>query len=57
MVSRVPLGSFTAGHMSTRWDLAVDGQPLPPGRYLVTLRATEDNVVRELGKPHVLRVR
>jgi hypothetical protein len=57
MVGRVPLGSFEPGHLSAQWDLAVDGQPLPPGRYLVTLRAVEDNVVRELGKPHVIRVR
>ena len=56
-VGRVPLGSFGAGNVFTHWDFEVDGKPLPPGRYLVTLRAVEDDVVRELGKPQVLKIR
>lgn len=59
-VGRVPLGSYGEGNVFTHWDFAVDGVPLPPGRYLVTLRAVEataeGTVVRELGEPQVLKV-
>ncbi len=55
-VGRVPLGSYGAGNVFTHWDFAVNGEPLPPGRYLVTLRAVEGDVVRELGQPQVLRI-
>ncbi|RIL07818.1 MAG: hypothetical protein DCC71_01690 [Proteobacteria bacterium] len=55
-VGRVPLGFFGAGKARTQWDLEVDGEPLPPGRYLVTLRAVEGDVVRELGEPQVLKI-
>ena len=59
-VGRVPLGEYGAGNVFTHWDLEVDGDPLPPGKYLVTLRAVEDTaegtVVRELGEPQVLRI-
>ena len=34
----------------------VNGEPLPPGRYLVTLRAVEGTVVRELGESQVLKI-
>lgn len=34
-VGRVPLGSYGAGNVFTSWDFAVDGEPLPRGRYLV----------------------
>jgi hypothetical protein len=55
-VGRFPLGSFGAGNVFTHWDFEVDGEPLPPGKYLVTLRAVEGDVVRELGEPQVLRI-
>jgi hypothetical protein len=57
-VGRVPLGSFKRGHLRTHWNLKVSGKRLRPGRYLVTVRAvTRKRVVRELGRPHVLRIR
>jgi hypothetical protein len=55
-VGRVPLGMYGAGNVFTHWDFEVNGEPLPPGKYLVTLRAVEGDVVRELGEPHVLRI-
>ena len=55
---RVPLGSFKKGRHGIRWDLKVNGRKLAPGRYLVTPRAvTSKVVVRELGRPRVIRVR
>jgi hypothetical protein len=55
---RVPLGTFEKGRHGIRWDLKVNGRRLAPGRYLVTVRAvTPKVVVRELGRPHVIRVR
>ena len=55
---RVPLGTFKKGRHSVRWDLKVNGRKLRAGRYLVTVRAvTPKVVVRELGRPHVIRVR
>ena len=55
-VGRFPLGMYGAGNVFTHWDFEVDGEPLPPGKYLVTLRAVEGDVVRELGEPQVLRI-
>jgi len=59
-VGRVPLGAFGEGNVFTSWDFAVNGEPLPPGRYLVTLRAVETidegPVARELGEPQVMRI-
>jgi WD40 repeat protein len=55
---RVPLGTFKKGRHGIRWDLQVNGRKLAPGRYLVTVRAvTPKVVVRELGRPRVIRVR
>jgi WD40-like Beta Propeller Repeat len=57
-VGRVPFGAFRRGKHRVRWDLRVNGHKLRRGRYLITPRAlTKKGVVRELGKPHVLRVR
>jgi hypothetical protein len=40
------------------WNLRVHGRKLRPGRYLVIPRAlTRKGIVRELGKPHAIRVR
>ena len=55
-VGRFPLGEYGAGNVFTHWDFEVDGEPLPPGRYLVTVRAVEGDVVRELGNPQLLKV-
>jgi hypothetical protein len=55
-VGRFPLGSYGEGNVFTHWNFEVNGEPLPPGRYLVTLRAVEGDVVRELGEPQVLRI-
>jgi len=55
-VGRFPLGSYGEGNVFTQWDFTVDGAPLPPGRYLVTLRAVEGTIVRELGESQVLRI-
>jgi hypothetical protein len=59
-IGRVPLGSFGEGNVFTHWDFAVNGEPLGPGRYLVTLRAVDEDdegpVVRELAEPQVLRI-
>jgi 6-phosphogluconolactonase (cycloisomerase 2 family) len=38
-VGRVPLGLHRKGRVRIRWDLRVNGQKLPRGRYLITLRA------------------
>ena len=55
---RVPLGTFKKGRHGIRWNLKVNGRKLAPGRYLVTVRAvTPKVVVRELGRPRVIRVR
>ena len=55
-VGRVPLGSYGAGNVFTHWDFAVNGEPLAPGRYLVTVRAVEGDVVREFGESQVLTI-
>jgi WD40 repeat protein len=55
---RVPLGQFKKGRHAIHWNLEVNGRKLAPGRYLVTPRAvTPKVVVRELGRPRVIRVR
>jgi hypothetical protein len=55
---RVPLGRFRKGPNTVHWNLKVGGHRLAPGRYLVTPRAvTPKVVVRELGKPRVIRIR
>ena len=56
-VGRVPLGSFRAGKVATQWNLSVNGEPLQPGRYLVTLRAVDGDIVREFGRSRVIRIR
>jgi hypothetical protein len=55
-VGRVPLGFFHTGELRTQWNFAVAGEPLAPGNYLVTVRAVEGDVVRELGESQVLRI-
>lgn len=55
-VGRVPLGFFHTGELQVQWDFTVGGEPLPPGHYLVTLRAVEGDVVRDLGESQVMRI-
>jgi hypothetical protein len=55
-VGRVPLGEFDEGTFHTLWDLTVNDQPLEPGEYLVTVRAVEGGVARELGHPRLFVV-
>ena len=58
LVGRVALGPHGRGEIHIKWDRRVHGRRLKPGRYLVTPRAvTSKAVVRELGKPRVIRVR
>jgi hypothetical protein len=57
-VGRVPFGLQKKGHFRVRWDHKVNGRPLKPGRYLVTVRAvTRNDVVRELGGSFTVRIR
>jgi hypothetical protein len=56
--SRVPLGTLKKGRHAIRWNLRVNGRRLAAGPYLVTVRAvTPKVVVRELGRPRVVRIR
>ena len=55
-VGRVPLGEFDEGTFHTLWNLTVNDQPLEPGRYLVTVRAVEGSIPRELGHPRLFVV-
>jgi hypothetical protein len=56
-VGRVPLGNFTSGSRHVHWNRRVNGRPLAPGEYQVTVRAlTPQRAVRELGKPMLIRI-
>jgi hypothetical protein len=58
LIGRVPLGHFKRGHMSIRWDHKVNGRPLRPGLYQVTVRALAPNGrIEDLGTPHLIRIR
>ncbi len=56
-VGRFPLGMYGAGNVFTHWNFEVNGEPLAPGKYLVTVRAVEGDLVRELGKPQVMKIK
>jgi hypothetical protein len=57
-VGRVPLGKHPRGRMDRRWDLRVNGKPLKPGRYRVTLRALDAHkTVLGLSRPVTITVR
>jgi hypothetical protein len=57
-VGRVPLGTHPRSTLRLAWDLKVNGKPLAPGRYRVTLRALDKKRhVLGLTKPVTLRVR
>ncbi len=59
-VGRVPFGERAKGALRARWDLRVNGRPLRPGRYLVTLRAFSSKGPRRVvahADPVVLRIR
>ena len=56
-VGRVPLGTFSRGKHTLRWDLRVAGRRLRPGTYLVTPRSlSAGQRVTGLGTPRVLKV-
>jgi WD40-like Beta Propeller Repeat len=59
LVGRVPLGTFKKGRRHrVRWDQTIDGRPLRPGRYLVTVRSvTRKTEVRDLARPVRVRIR
>ena len=57
-VGRVPLGTHPRGALSLRWNLEVNGRPLPTGRYHVTLRALDRRGhVLGLTRPVTVRIR
>jgi hypothetical protein len=56
-VGRVPLGLHHKGRLRIRWNLRVDGRKLPPGRYLITLRALDSQKhVTALAKPAIFTI-
>jgi uncharacterized delta-60 repeat protein len=55
-VGRVPLGVRRAG-ARIRWNLHVAGRRLPPGRYVVNVRALRGSKVVEVGPPSRIVVR
>jgi hypothetical protein len=57
-VGRVPLGTHPRSTLHLAWDLKVNGKPLAPGRYRVTLRALDKKGnVLGLTRPVTLRVK
>jgi len=58
LVGRVPLGHFSRGSVHVRWDHKVNGRPLAPGLYQITVRALAPNGrIEDLGHPQRLRIR
>jgi hypothetical protein len=57
-VGRVPFGPKRHGKLRVHWDLRVNGHRLPPGLYLITLRAFDaHHRVIALARPVVIRIR
>ena len=57
-VGKVPLGTHGKGRLRLRWNLRVNGKPLHPGRYQITLRALDGHKrVLGLSAPTTIRVR
>ncbi len=57
-IGRVPFGNFRTGPRHVHWDLRVNGKSLRPGAYQITVRAlTKDGLVRDMGKPRIIRIR
>ena len=56
-VGRVPLGKHGRGAFRIKWDHRVNGKPLRPGRYLVTIRAVTGTTVHDLGRSFTIRIR
>ncbi len=58
LIGRVPLGRFSRGRVHVRWDRKVNGRPLAPGLYQITVRALAPNGrVEDLGRPRAFRIR
>jgi hypothetical protein len=56
-IGRVPFGFHHTGRLRIRWDLRVNGRKLPQGRYLVTLRALDnDNRVTARALPITIQI-
>jgi len=56
-VGHVPLGKFKKGNQHVRWNLRVNGRPLPRGTYQVTLRSlTSSKQIRDLGAPRLIHM-
>ena len=54
----VPLGTHGKGRLRLRWNLRVNGKPLHPGRYRITLRALDEHKrVLGLSTPTTIRIR
>jgi hypothetical protein len=56
-IGRVPFGPQHRGKVRIHWDGTVNGHPLRPGRYRITLRALKDvKHIVETARPDVLRI-
>jgi WD40-like Beta Propeller Repeat len=55
-VGRVPLGNHRKGAFKIKWDHRVNGKPLKPGRYLVTIRAVTGTTVHDFGRSFTVRI-
>ena len=55
-LGRVPLGHHPAGPLQIRWSLRVNGRPLAPGVYQLTLRALNGNQVIDETAPATITV-
>ena len=47
----MPFGAKAAGRARVRWDLRLDGRPLRPGRYRISLRALSAAVPLDVARP------
>ncbi|MGE0027747.1 MAG: hypothetical protein AB7O78_19895 [Thermoleophilia bacterium] len=56
-VGRVPFGSHHKGALNVPWNLRVNGHRLPPGRYLITLRALKGANPVATARPVQIRIR
>jgi uncharacterized delta-60 repeat protein len=56
-IGRVPFGIQRPGTGAIRWNLRVDGKRLPPGRYIINIRALRGDRVVEVSTGFVLRLR
>jgi hypothetical protein len=55
-VGRVPLGLHRKGHDRIRWNGRVNGRPLKPGTYKITLRVLRGTSIAELSRPVTVHI-